>query len=439
MNTRFTCFVISPIGEPNSTTRSAADDTFEYIIRPALDKFEFAVERADHIRGITDTITKEMVERIQRSDLCIVDITGLNPNVMYECGRRHETGKPCIIISRDDSLPFDVVTHPVIRYTLDGSAKDAIKTIQLIQQNVQHFVDLGFERTGNRTIADVFREVGGIGQKLDLILKRLTSSAVPGGDVISSTDKAKEAAEIVKKLGGAIPAMNYALANRDPELVDQLLPKINNKASKNFVMGGLVQGAALGSRVALNMMEPLISSNLDEFSWEERARIVGSYAAAASRLDEEERSLPIVLSCVDRMKAAIAAGELIERDAQTMMLNALQRVHHGTNNFEEAVRIGRQVLELAPEVESFWFNQSLNYQRLGDIKSSVEHVERLAELLRKKDFVDSDDDHLAHVIQIFLLGNRIDEAREFFLVLESQHPFRAQIIRAADEYEQLFI
>jgi hypothetical protein len=73
---------------------------------------------------------------------------------MYECGRRHENGKPCILISRDETLPFDVVTHPVIRYSLDASAKDVINTIRLIQQNVQHFVDMGFERAGNRTLND---------------------------------------------------------------------------------------------------------------------------------------------------------------------------------------------------------------------------------------------------------------------------------------------
>lgn len=438
MANHYTCFVISPIGEQHSPTRLAADDAFEYIIKPSLDKYDFTVERADHIRGITDTITTEMIERIQKSDLCIVDLTGLNPNVMYECGRRHENGKPCILISRDETLPFDVVTHPVIRYSLDASAKDVINTIRLIQQNVQHFVDMGFERAGNRTLNDVYREVGTLNQKLDLVLKRIASEALPGNNAHGSGTKANEAAELIKKLGGAIPAINFALNNRDAELIDHLLPRIPNKTSENFIVGGLAQGASLGSRVAFEMLEAVITSQMDAFSWETKAQVISGYSAGASRLDEERRALPVVKAEVERMQFAIANGTSIPSEQQTLILNALQRIYHGLKEYDNAITIGEQVLQLAPNDDAYIYNQSLNFEKSGIQNSALDQVDRLVDILRERDFAESDDDHLVHAIGIYLNSNRVADARELFLILENQHPFRGQLVRQTDKFKALF-
>ncbi|MBL8429633.1 MAG: hypothetical protein JNJ95_07065 [Dechloromonas sp.] len=439
MATRYTCFVISPIGDPDSPVRLAADETFEYIIKPALDKYDFVVERADHIRGIQDTITQEVVERIQRSDLCIVDLSGINPNVMYECGRRHENGKPCILISRDAKLPFDVVTHPVIRYSVEANAREVIDTIRVIQQNVQTFVDLGFERAGNRTVSDVYREVGVLGQKLDLLLKRFTSQG-SGIDVAvnANGNKANEASKLIKKLGGVAPAISFALSNRDTELLDQLLPKFPNKRSENFVVGGLAQGAAIGSRVAFEMIEEIVTSNMDEFSWNARSKIIGGYAAGASRFDEEARALPIVESAIQQMRRQLDQGESIETEQQTMILNALQRTYHGLGQYENAITIGAEVLRLAPYDESFLFNQSLNFHKANQPAGAIECVDMLVATMRENDFAEVDDDHLAHCIAVLVESGRIAEARELFLVLDSQHPYRAQILRNDDDFEVLF-
>ena len=108
-----TCFVISPIGDKGSDVRKNADDLYDLIIEPALEKFGFEIIRADKLSSVA-SITSEIVELVQKSDLCIVDITGHNPNVMYECGRRHETAKPYIMVAREgEKLPFDIITPAI--------------------------------------------------------------------------------------------------------------------------------------------------------------------------------------------------------------------------------------------------------------------------------------------------------------------------------------
>lgn len=86
MSEKNRCFVICPIGEEGSPVRLHSDDVLELIIEPALEIFDFDVIRADRIAGST-SITEDMLSLIQQAELCIVDLTGHNANVFYECVR----------------------------------------------------------------------------------------------------------------------------------------------------------------------------------------------------------------------------------------------------------------------------------------------------------------------------------------------------------------
>ena len=45
---KYTCFVISPIGQMGTQIRQDADDLLELIIEPALEIYDFKVIRGDH-------------------------------------------------------------------------------------------------------------------------------------------------------------------------------------------------------------------------------------------------------------------------------------------------------------------------------------------------------------------------------------------------------
>lgn len=113
-----TCFVMSPIGEDGSAARKLADDLLDLVIEPALEPYKFRVVRADKIVS-SGTITSEIIELVQSAELCIIDLTGHNANVFYECGRRHENAKPFIqLIRKGEKLPFDVAGIRTIHYDL---------------------------------------------------------------------------------------------------------------------------------------------------------------------------------------------------------------------------------------------------------------------------------------------------------------------------------
>jgi hypothetical protein len=119
-----TCFIICPLGNPNSDTRKNANLLCSTIIDPALKGFSFSIKRADK-SNVSGSITEQIISDIKKSELCIIDLTELNPNVMYEFGRRAETGKPFIVMAQyGQELPFDTSDINTIFYKLDF-AEDA--------------------------------------------------------------------------------------------------------------------------------------------------------------------------------------------------------------------------------------------------------------------------------------------------------------------------
>jgi hypothetical protein len=118
------CFVVSQIGAEGSDERKHADRVFKHLVEPACTAFSLAAERADHIPN-AGYITTQVVLSIANSDLVIADLTGLNPNVMYELGLRHGTMKPVVQIApKDTKLPFDVMGINTTFYHLDLDSVD---------------------------------------------------------------------------------------------------------------------------------------------------------------------------------------------------------------------------------------------------------------------------------------------------------------------------
>lgn len=112
------CFVISPIGQPDTPEREHADDVFDYIIKPAMDQCGIEVYRSDHISE-TGKITDQMFRGILGEDLCIAVLTFHKPNVFYELAVAHSFKRPTIImIEKGQEMPFDLKDMRYIEYDL---------------------------------------------------------------------------------------------------------------------------------------------------------------------------------------------------------------------------------------------------------------------------------------------------------------------------------
>ncbi|MFF8805626.1 hypothetical protein [Streptomyces omiyaensis] len=117
-----TCFVIGPIGDAYAAHGTPERESYEHhlgifeqVIAPACAKYEIDAVRADGIAHAGD-INEQICRHVVESDLVIADVSGGNPNVMYELGLRHITGKPTVHIGEAGQLPFDIASIRTIRY-----------------------------------------------------------------------------------------------------------------------------------------------------------------------------------------------------------------------------------------------------------------------------------------------------------------------------------
>ena len=126
-----TCFVIGPIGDPESETRKRSNKLLKHVIAKAVGACGFKVVRADQIAD-PGIITMQVIEHVIDDPLVVADLTESNANVFYELALRHAARKPLVqLIRRGDRVPFDAGHMRTIPFDLadPDSVEEAVAEI----------------------------------------------------------------------------------------------------------------------------------------------------------------------------------------------------------------------------------------------------------------------------------------------------------------------
>lgn len=196
------CFIITPSGNDNDSIRRHIDGIIDAAIKPALEP-DYEVVAAHKITE-TGTITKQIIKEIYQDELAIANLTGNNPNVMYELAIRYCLGKPVLTIAeKGTNLPFDVMPERTIFYVNDpqGSLdlKDAIRSYVLN-------VDLAKRES---PIHAILKEIDADAEALSII-KSSKKGTLPQG----STN------EVLIHILNKLDQMEKAIARNQTETVD---------------------------------------------------------------------------------------------------------------------------------------------------------------------------------------------------------------------------
>ena len=190
MSENKTCFVIAPIGEPESDIRKRSDQILKHVIAPAANECEYETLRADQISepGI---ITSQVIQHIVADPLVIADLTGQNPNVFYELAIRHALKKPLVqIIKKGEQIPFDVAVTRTIFVDIHDldSVEEAkiniVKQIKAVEKDASEIdtpisvaLDLELlrqsEKPEQRSLADMVEAISDLRTSLISIDNRL--------------------------------------------------------------------------------------------------------------------------------------------------------------------------------------------------------------------------------------------------------------------------
>lgn len=116
------CGIIMPIAAMPGYTSEHWAEVKSIIVEATklVEEIEFKAEIVSDSDGEIDVIHKRIVQNIYNADIVVCDMSGRNPNVMFELGMRLTFDKPTIIIKDDETeFIFDTGSIEHLTYPKD--------------------------------------------------------------------------------------------------------------------------------------------------------------------------------------------------------------------------------------------------------------------------------------------------------------------------------
>jgi len=121
----------------------ALTEIYQIFVKPTIEtpEFDLISRRADDIKS-NRAIIQDVWKSLCEARLVIADLSGLNPNVMYELGIAHTLGKETILIyqrGEEIKFPFDLAHIRRIEY--DNNATGGKKLEQDLKATIAHLLN----------------------------------------------------------------------------------------------------------------------------------------------------------------------------------------------------------------------------------------------------------------------------------------------------------
>ena len=387
-----TCFVISPIGEEKSDVRKHADAFLKLLVEPALSEFGFHVVRADQIAS-SSVITNDVVEHVQQSELCLVDLTFHNPNVFYECGRRHENGRPTIqLIKKGESLPFDVAGIRTIEYDLSDpwTTLESVNIIKEFIRQLETNKSYGEKSSGVSlsTIAETLHRIerklsqnitGTIGANTGLIDKKTLLTMHP------------------------VAAFHKCIEMGDVESAKFVLGRLKTLPERRLYIQALSLLAAIGDQdTKLKLLEIIPDQITPENENDARDAIFG-LKEYYQNTDTEK----VGLQELEQVFPKLILNEQLSSETRAFVSNIKQALEYQVGKYDQALADGLFATKLRPNDDSYWYNVSLCYEKLERYEDAADAASKFVKFADK-----FEPHHIEYVRQVFSLAGRDSEGSE---------------------------
>lgn len=133
-DTKPVCFVIMPFSDMPGYEENHFSHVYNYIYKPAIEQAGLTPLRCDEIcngRPIHENMFKQLFD----APMVLCDVTGDNPNVLYELGRRDAYGKPFVIVREEgQASPFNIREYNIIPYHKELHIYDVPADIERIKK-----------------------------------------------------------------------------------------------------------------------------------------------------------------------------------------------------------------------------------------------------------------------------------------------------------------
>lgn len=414
------CFVISPIGSEDSEERIQADKFLE-LIKEIGEIHKLNVVRADEVNGTSD-INSDVIEKIQHSDLCIIDLTGLNPNVMYEFGMRYQTGLPYIVCAKKGTkLPFDIISRRTIFYgdlekTIDyREAKTAIRSF------IDKFEEKDYQNSKAVGANDLYQMMQLIMEKIEKIEKINTqvynSSTV--NDSIGKTTVNDEIDELLKQLDPS-EAFHYAYTTNQLRLAEQLLDYCRDQPMEYF-LNKLCALATLGSQKAVNELLHYINENPLNIETDSLLEMIGCIVSCFNRLDLESENIEHMEEVFSLVESRVDTNK-----ARAALFNQKERFYAGAGMYDKAKENAEKAIAMDDTQPAYFYNYAFVLEKLGEHEAALEYAKKILS------FEGISAEHLTFLCKLLKKSNvpaDMELFEECFSSLEKISPYKARLIK----------
>lgn len=172
------CFVIQPITTPEYLLSAYHDDkdhfnhVFEDLFAPAIE--EIGLEPVSPIAKGSVMIQGDIIKNLSESELILVDMSTLNPNVFFEMGIRTALNKPtCIVIDNmTNEIPFDAKDINYYKYLSSLKTYEIKEQIINLSKHLKKSVEISkgknslWKYFGITTTAEPLKEETDINEKI---------------------------------------------------------------------------------------------------------------------------------------------------------------------------------------------------------------------------------------------------------------------------------
>ncbi len=421
---KYTCFVISPIGEVGSKTRQDADDLLDLIINPALKEFGFSVMRGDH-RAEANQIDVDVIKSVQEADLCVCNLSEPNINVYYELGRRDETGKPVVLLKSSDSdiLPIDIATRRYIEFDLDSrhGIRDAV--VQL-QNFVAPMLEKGFEGS---TKAASLTEVAEILHRVERKLDRFTQNApatAPATTTTTTTTQSNDGLSTTERF-------RLAIINKDIPTAEAIMDQLQHSMERLRWLDIVVeQVAGIGSRRAGELIIETAEEFIDSSAtFSQKVEYLGTLVSYIGKIDLELEKKDLVEQLCERL---LLVSEGQDPDDLVQIHNQLNRIYYGiyllTKDIawiQKAVDELKKAIQIKPK-GFLYSNLALCLEKAENYEEAATYAEIC--LAEDEKAGKQNADHLETLCRIYYLGKN-PKFQDALAQLESLSPGKATLLK----------
>lgn len=408
-----TCFVISPIGQEGTDVRKDSDDLFELIIEPALEIYDFKVVRGDMVTT-SSSITEDVIKRIQNSELCIIDLTGHNPNVFYECGRRHETAKPFILMKKKgEEIPFDLKDIRTVDYDLSDPRKTRI-SIENLKKFVNEFEEAGYgSETSTASLTSISNTLNRLERKIDMLG---TSAQASNG-----------AADASSFTGSPAVVFHEALRQNDyPTAVKALkrFMQISSDVNLHLDMASMLVEAY--EPAGIPIVRSIMEKDFDNLQPEKLAIALHglySFYVGALSLQNEYEFLTV------QTKKALQKANISDKE-NAALYNVLASIEYSTKNYIQALKYQEKTIDLMPSEPAYYYNISTIYEKLDKREELEDSLNWIITIYKNKDPKKEKINlpYLDYARKIFAKNNQVNKINEIDEIIINAKKYPENII-----------